>query len=68
MANLLQQAIGRDDGDQAAKIIQDALAIESNDVANYSRNLVEQSRAAPSYHRQLAANGSLPSCIWRGLL
>jgi uncharacterized protein HemY len=35
MANLLEQAINADDGDRAAKIIQDALGIESDDVANY---------------------------------
>ena len=35
MTNLLEQAIGCDDGDQAAKLIQDALGIESDDVVNY---------------------------------
>ena len=35
MTNLLEQAINCDDGDLAAKIIQDALGIESDDVANY---------------------------------
>ena len=35
MANRLEQAINTDDGDRAAKIIQDALDIESDDVANY---------------------------------
>jgi hypothetical protein len=35
MPNLLEQAIGADDGDRAAKIVQDALGIESDDVANY---------------------------------
>ena len=35
MTNLLQQAIDCDDGDRAAKIIQDALGIESDDVVNY---------------------------------
>jgi hypothetical protein len=35
MANLLEQAINCDNGDLAAKIIQDALGIESDDVANY---------------------------------
>jgi hypothetical protein len=35
MTNLLQQAIDCDDGDRAARIIQDALGIESNDVVNY---------------------------------
>ena len=35
MSNLLEQAIDCDDGDRAAKIIQDALGIELDDVANY---------------------------------
>ena len=35
MANLLEQAINCDDGDLAAKIIQNALGIESDDVTNY---------------------------------
>ena len=35
MSNLLEQAINCDDGDRAAKIIQDALGIKSDDVANY---------------------------------
>ena len=35
MANLIEPAIDWDDGDLAAKIIQHALGIESDDVANY---------------------------------
>jgi uncharacterized protein HemY len=35
MANLIEQAIACDDGDRAAKIIQEALGIKSDDVANY---------------------------------
>ena len=35
MANLIEQAIACDDGDRAARIIQDALGIESDEVANY---------------------------------
>jgi uncharacterized protein HemY len=35
MTNLLQQAIDCDDADRAAKMIQDALGIESDDVVNY---------------------------------
>jgi hypothetical protein len=35
MTNLLEQAISCDDADRAAKIIQDALGIESDDVVNY---------------------------------
>ena len=35
MSNLLERAISCSDGDQAAKILQDALGIELDDVANY---------------------------------
>jgi hypothetical protein len=35
MTNLLEHAVNCDDGDRAAKIIQDALGIKSDDVANY---------------------------------
>jgi hypothetical protein len=35
MTNLLQQAINCDDADRAARIIRDALGIESDDVVNY---------------------------------
>jgi hypothetical protein len=35
MTNLLEEAIASDDGDRAARIIQTALGIESDDVANY---------------------------------
>lgn len=34
MTNVLEQAINTDDGDRATKIIQDALGIESKEVAN----------------------------------
>jgi hypothetical protein len=34
MTNRPQEAINRNDGDQTAKIIQDALGIESDDVAS----------------------------------
>ena len=33
--NLLAQAINSDDGDRAAKLIRDALGIESDDVVKY---------------------------------
>jgi uncharacterized protein HemY len=36
MTNLLEQAIAYDDADRAAKIIQEALGIESDDVVNYT--------------------------------
>jgi len=35
MTNLLEEEISTDDGSRAAKIIQDALGVESNEVANY---------------------------------
>jgi hypothetical protein len=35
MTNLLEQAINCDDGKRAARIIQDALGIESDDMVNY---------------------------------
>ena len=35
MTNLLERAISTDDADRAAKIIQVALGIESNEVADY---------------------------------
>ena len=35
MTNLLEQAISIDDADRAAQIIQGALGIESDEVANY---------------------------------
>jgi hypothetical protein len=35
MSNLLEQAIRTDDGERAAQIIQQALGIESDDVARY---------------------------------
>ena len=35
MSNLLERALDCNDGEQAAKIIQDALGIELDDVVNY---------------------------------
>ena len=35
MTNLLEQAINCDDADRAARIIREALGIESDDVVNY---------------------------------
>jgi uncharacterized protein HemY len=35
MANLIERAINSKDGDSAAKIIQEALGIESDEVAHY---------------------------------
>jgi uncharacterized protein HemY len=36
MTNLIEQAINCNEGDRAAKMIRDALGIESDDVTNYS--------------------------------
>jgi len=35
LTNLLEEAINSNDGDHAAKVIQEALGIESDEVANY---------------------------------
>ena len=35
MTNLLEQAINSNDGDHAARLIQEALGIESDEVVNY---------------------------------
>ena len=35
MTNLLEQAINSNDGERAAKLIQNALGIQSDDVVNY---------------------------------
>jgi hypothetical protein len=35
MTNLLERAINTDDGNRAAKLIRNALGIESDEVANY---------------------------------
>jgi len=35
MTNVLERAINCDDGDRAARIIMDALGIETDEVANY---------------------------------
>ena len=61
MANLLEQAIDCDDADRAAKIIQDALGIQSDDVANY----VFPKRGLPiaSSAPALSANGSGPKPV-----
>jgi hypothetical protein len=40
MTNRLEEAIHCNDGDRAAKIIQDALGIESDDVTNYGAGLL----------------------------
>jgi len=36
MANLIERATACDDGDRAARITQEALGIESDDVVNYT--------------------------------
>ena len=49
MTNLLERAISTDDADRAAKIIQNALGIESDEVANYCFP-----KSWPSDHEQRA--------------
>ena len=61
MSNPLERAIDCDDGDRAAKIIQDAPGIETwTTSANYvlSQDLASRSRAARSHHRRVAADRS----------
>jgi hypothetical protein len=57
MSNLLDKAIDCNDGDQAAKIIQNALGIESDDVANYvfPKNWPAD-REQRAHHRRMAAD------------
>ena len=56
MANLLEHAIECNDGDHAAKIIQHALGIESDDVANYVFPLAARPGAACPHHWGMAIN------------
>jgi hypothetical protein len=56
MTNLLQQAINCDNPDRAARIIRDALGIESDDVVNYCfpTTWPRRPRAARPVHRRVA--------------
>jgi hypothetical protein len=58
MTNLLAEAINCSNGDRAAKIIQDALGIESNEVANYAfpNTWPDRSRAARPHHWRVAVD------------
>ena len=58
MTNLLEEAINSNDGDHAAKVIQEALGIESDDVANYvfPKNVAEQPRTARTDHWRVVAD------------
>jgi len=60
MTNLLEQAISCDDGELAAKIIQDALGIESDDVGELllPQGMANGSRTARCRHRRMASVGS----------
>ena len=51
MTNLIEQAINCNDGDLAAKIIRDALGIDSDDVTNYCFP-----KEWPANHEQRAAH------------
>src|SRR5262249_47541481 len=57
MTNLLEEAISTDDGSRAAKIIQDALGIESNEVDTI---------AFPKSGRRIVSNGRGSSVIGCG--
>jgi hypothetical protein len=58
MTNLLQRAINCDDADRAARIIRDALGIESDDVVNYcfSKEWPADHEQRARYHRRVADN------------
>ena len=58
MSNLLERAISSDDGDRAAKIIQEALGIELDDVANTSFPGLGRSIASSAL--ALSASGCRP--------
>ena len=55
MTNLLEQAISTDDGDRAAKIIQDALGIESDEGGELSlpKKVANRPRAKSTDYRGL---------------
>ena len=56
MTNLIEQAINCNDGDLAAKMIRDALGIESDDVANYCSRRSGQLIASNALSWRLATN------------
>jgi hypothetical protein len=60
MRNLLEQAIDCDDGDHAARLIRDALGIESDEVTNYvfPKRWPNDRRTTCSHHRRMAYGGS----------
>jgi hypothetical protein len=62
MTNLLDQAINTDDSDHAAKIIQSALGIESDEVANYCFPKAwphDREQRAPDHRRMVTRRGAL---------
>jgi len=66
MTNLLQQAINCDDADQAAKIIRDALGIESDDVVGYcfpTEWPVDRERRARYIGEWLQTGGALSGLV-----
>jgi hypothetical protein len=54
MTNQFQEAINCNDGDQAARLIQDALGIESDDVRPL-RNVAQALRYRAAMHRKASA-------------
>ena len=74
MANLIEQAIACDDGDRAARMIQEALGIESDDDANYvfpraeyeesvGSSVIEDLRPDNRRQRSQRQNTALRECI-----
>ena len=60
MSKLLERAISTEDADRAAKIIQDPLGIESNEVANYC--FPKTGRGIASSPRGSSVIGWRPKC------
>jgi hypothetical protein len=58
MTNLLEQAINSNDGDHAAKLIQEALGIHGDDVVKLrlSEKLAERPRAARQDHWRMVTD------------
>ncbi len=67
MTNLLKQAINCDDGDRAARIIIDALNIETEELANFClKHWPSGTQGARSHHRPLApCGGGIPGLMMR---
>ena len=60
MSNLLEQAIECSDGEQAARIIQSALGIESDDVVNYCLVVIPEVVALTTLALRVLVEGHSP--------